>query len=97
MSTWFNYEASLKILLFGLILGSGLPALFALGVRAGAAGAGVVGSDGSAVAHKNPALTALSYALYALALVAVVIGVLYVARDFIGAHTGMYILGAKPA
>ena len=97
MSTWFNYEASLKILVFGLILGSGLPALFALGVRAGAAGAGVEGSDGTAVGQKNPALTALSYALYALALVAVVIGVLYVARDFIGAHTGMYILGAKPA
>ena len=97
MSTWFNYEASLKILVFGLVLGSGLPALFALGVRAGAAGAGVVGSDGTAVGQKNPALTALSYAVYALALVAVVIGVLYVARDFIGAHTGMYILGAKPA
>jgi hypothetical protein len=97
MSTWFNYEASLKILVFGLVLGSGLPALFALGVRAGAAGAGVEGSDGTAVGQKNPALTALSYALYALALVAVLIGVLYVARDFIGAHTGMYILGAKPA
>ena len=97
MSTWFNYEASLKILLFGLVLGSGLPALFALGVRAGAAGAGVEGSDGTAVGQKNPALTALSYALYALALVAVLIGVLYIARDFIGAHTGMYILGAKPA
>ncbi len=97
MSTWFNYEASLKILVFGLVLGSGLPALFALGVRAGAAGAGVEGSDGTAVGQKNPALTAVSYALYALALVAVVIGVLYVARDFIGLHTGMYILGAKPA
>ena len=97
MSTWFNYEASLKILVFGLVLGSGLPALFALGVRAGAAGAGAEGSDGTAVGQKNPALTALSYAVYALALVAVVIGVLYVARDFIGAHTGMYILGAKPA
>jgi hypothetical protein len=35
--------------------------------------------------------------LYSVALVAVVIGVLYIARDFIGAHTGMYILGAKPA
>jgi hypothetical protein len=35
--------------------------------------------------------------IYALALVAVVIGVLYVARDFIGYHTGWYILGAKPA
>jgi hypothetical protein len=97
MSAWFNYQASLKILFFGLILGSGLPALFALGVRAGAAGAGVVGSDGTAVGQKNPALTALSWALYALALVAVLIGVLYVARDFLGAHTGMYILGAKPA
>ena len=97
MSTWFNYEASLKILVFGLVLGSGLPALFALGVRAGAAGAGVEGSDGTAVGQKNPALTALSWALYSLALVAAVIGVLYVARDFIGAHTGMYILGAKPA
>ena len=97
MSHWFNYEASLKILIFGLMLGSGLPVLFALGVRAGSAGAGVQGSDGAAVAHKNPALTAISYALYALALVAVVIGVLYVAREFIGAHTGLYILGAKPA
>jgi hypothetical protein len=97
MSTWFNYEASLKILVFGLVLGSGLPALFALGVRAGAAGAGVEGSDGTAVGQKNPALTALSWALYSLALVAAVIGVLYVARDFIGLHTGMYILGAKPA
>ena len=97
MSTWFNYQASLKILFFGLLLGSGLPALFALAVRADAAGAGVMGTDGTAAGHKNPALTALSWALYALALVAVVIGVLYVARDFIGAHTGMYILGAKPA
>ena len=87
----------MKILVFGLVLGSGLPALFALAVRAGAVGAGVVGSDGAAVGHKNPALTALSWLIYALALVAVVIGVLYIARDFIGAHTGMYILGAKPA
>jgi hypothetical protein len=97
MNHWFNYEASLKILIFGLLLGSGLPVLFALGVRVGSAGAGVQGSNGAAVAHKNPALTALSYALYALALTAVVIGVLYVAREFIGAHTGLYILGAKPA
>jgi hypothetical protein len=98
MSHWFNYQASLKILFFGLLLGSGLPALFAVAVRVGSAGAGVQqGSDGVAVAHKNPALTAISYALYALALAAVVVGVLYIAREFIGAHTGLYILGAKPA
>ncbi len=47
MNHWFNYEASLKILIFGLVLGSGLPALFAVAVRAGSAGAGVQGSDGA--------------------------------------------------
>jgi len=97
MSHWFNYEASLKILIFGLILGSGLPALFAFAVKMGSLGAGVDSSDGAGVAHKNPALTALSWALYSFALIAVVIGVLYIARDFLGAHTGWYILGAKPA
>jgi hypothetical protein len=97
MSHWFNYQASLKILIFGLVLGSGLPALFALAVKVGAVGGGIQASDGAAVAHKNPALTAISYAIYALALVAVVIGVLYVARDAIGAWTGVYLLGAKPA
>jgi hypothetical protein len=97
MSHWFNYEASLKILIFGLLLGSGVPALFALAVRIGATGSGIQSGNGAAVAHKNPALTAISYAIYALALVAVVIGVLYIARDAIGAWTGVYLLGAKPA
>lgn len=97
MSHWFNYQASLKILLFGLLLGGGLPALFALAVKVGAAGAGIQRPTGAAVAHKNPALTAISYALYALAMTAVVVGVLYVARDAIGAWTGVYLLGARPA
>ena len=97
MTHWFNYQASLKILVFGLLLGSGLPALFAIAVKVGAVGAGIQGSDGAAVAHKNPALTAISYAIYALALVAVAVGVLYIARDALGAWTGVYLLGAKPA
>jgi hypothetical protein len=97
MNHWFNYEASLKILIFGLLLGSGVPALFALAVRIGARGAGIQGADGAAVAHKNPALSVISYAIYAFALVAVLIGVLYIARDAIGAWTGVYLLGAKPA
>jgi hypothetical protein len=94
---WFNYQASLKILLFGLLLGSGLPALFAIAVRVGSYGAGVQGSDGTAVVHRNPALIAVSFAIYTLALAAVIVGVLYIARDAIGAHTGLYLLGAKPA
>jgi len=93
MSTWFNYTATLKILVFGLLVGAALPALFAVGVRVGAAGAGV---SGDATTQRRPALTALSWSLYALVLTAVVVGVVYIARDFIALHTGWFILGAKP-
>ena len=41
MSAWFNYAAAFKIIVFGLLVGAGLPALFAVGVRINAEGAGV--------------------------------------------------------
>lgn len=91
--TWFNYAATLKILVFGLLVGAALPALFAVGVRVGAAGAGI---EGDATTPRRPALTAVSWLLYACVLTAVVVGVLFIARDFLGFHTGWYILGAKP-
>ncbi|GFG73314.1 hypothetical protein [Mycobacterium botniense] len=92
MSTWFNYTATLKILVFGVLVGALLPALFALGVRLHAAGSGVAGDD---TARKRPALTVLSWAIFGLVLVAVVFGVLFIARDFIAHHTGWFILGTK--
>jgi hypothetical protein len=93
MSTWFNYTATVKILVFGLLVGGLLPALFAIGVRVGAAGAGI---GGAATTQRRPARTALSWSLYTLVLTAVLIGVLYIARDFIALHTGWFILGAVP-
>ena len=93
MSTWFNYTATLKILVFGLLVGALLPALFAVGVRVGAAGAGI---SGDATTQRRPVLTTLSWSLYAFVLTAVVVGVMYIARDFIALHTGWFILGAKP-
>jgi uncharacterized membrane protein len=97
VSAWFNYIAATKILIFGLLLGAALPALFAVGVRLNAEGVGATGATGTGpgVVHRNPVLIALSWAIFALVLTAVVIGVLFVARDFIGHHTGWYILGAK--
>jgi hypothetical protein len=95
MSAWFNYEATLKILLFGMLAGAALPGLFALGIRLQAAGAGDIGTDGSAP-RRNPVLTALAWAIYGLVLAAIIIGVLYIARDFIAHHTGYPFLGAKP-
>lgn len=98
MSTWFNYTATLKILIVGLLVGAGLPALFALGVRLGAAGTGGAGVGGGQTgqAHRRPALIVLSWTIFALALAAVVLGVVFIARDFIACHTGWYIFGATP-
>ena len=94
VSAWFNYAAAFKIMVVGLVVGAALPALFAVGVRINAEGAGVV-QHGDAVAHRNPLLIALSWLIFAAVLVAVTVGVLFIARDFIGYHTGWYILGAK--
>jgi hypothetical protein len=95
VSSWINFAAVGKIMLFGLILGAGLPALFALAVRLNAEGVRVAEHGGQAVAQRNRVWLALSWVVFALVLVAVIVGVLFVARDFIGHHTGLYILGAK--
>ena len=43
----------------------------------------------------SPSLVALSWFIFAVVLAAVIIGVLFIARDFIAHHTDLYILGAK--
>jgi hypothetical protein len=94
MTAWINLAAVGKIIVFGLLVGAALPALFAVGVRLNAEGVGAA-AHGGAVAQKNPVFVALSWVLFGLIVVAVIAGVLFVARDFIGHHTGLYILGAK--
>ncbi|GED99689.1 hypothetical protein nbrc107696_01360 [Gordonia spumicola] len=65
-----------KVLAVGLILGAGLPALFALGMRAEAAG------DGSIAGRPaNPALKYLGYFLIGLAAVVIVVGILWITRQ----------------
>lgn len=91
VSAWFNYTATLKILIFSLLAGALLPGLFAVGVRLQAAGDGA-----DATARRRPLLVAVSWAIFALVLAVVIIGVLYIARDFIAHHTGWAFLGATP-
>ncbi|UXA07838.1 hypothetical protein KXD96_06925 [Mycobacterium sp. SMC-2] len=94
-SDWFNYQASLKILLFAMLAGAALPGLFALGLRFHAVGAGQAGTDGGS-GQKNPVLLALAWAIYAVVLVVIAFALLYISRDFIAHHTGTAFLGAKP-
>ncbi|TAM72974.1 hypothetical protein [Mycobacterium sp.] len=96
---WFNYQASLKILLFAMLAGAALPGLFAFGIRLQSAGAGDIDSGGAtngAAPRRKPMLTALAWAIYALVIAVVMLALLYIARDFIAHHTGYPVLGARP-
>ncbi len=92
-SEWFNWQASLKILLFALLAGAALPGLFAVGIRFQAVGAGQ--TDGH-TSEKNPAMLAAAYVIYGLVVVVIAFALLYIARDFIAHQTGSPFLGAKP-
>jgi hypothetical protein len=94
-SEWFNYQASLKILLFSLVAGGALPALFALGLRLHAVGGGQVSIDGN-TPQKNPALLTIAWGIYAVVVAVILFALLYVSRDFIAHQTGQAFLGAKP-
>ncbi|AWV48563.1 hypothetical protein JK2ML_2259 [Mycobacterium leprae Kyoto-2] len=96
MSPWFNYEATLKILLFSTLAGAALPGLFALGIRLQVNDAGDA-STNNATPHRKPILVTLAWVIYALVLMVVILGVLYiVSRDFIAHHTHYPFLGIKP-
>jgi hypothetical protein len=94
-SEWFNYEAALKILVFALLAGAALPAVFAVGIRFQAVGAGHAGTGGGS-SQKNPVMLGLAWLIYALVVVVILFALLYIARDFIAHQTGSPFLGAKP-
>jgi hypothetical protein len=59
MSAWINFSALWKILVFGLLAGAGLPALFAIGMVAlskgpNARAAAAAGGDSDVVVGGNP-------------------------------------------
>jgi hypothetical protein len=95
-SDWFNYEASLKILLFSMLAGAALPGLFALGLRFQAVGAGQVSTHGE-TPQKNPALLGAAYLIFALVVAVILFALLFIARDFIASTLHTPFLGAKPS
>jgi hypothetical protein len=92
---WFNYQASLKILVFAMLAGAALPGVFALGLRLHAVGGGQVSIDGNPP-HKNPMLLTIAWAIYALVIAVIAFALLYISRDFIAHQIGQPFLGAKP-
>ena len=80
-------EAILKVLAVGLVLGAGLPALFAVGLVAFSKGSVDAEADGAAVAP-NPALKALGLLLFAVVAAVILIAILYITKATIIHHFG---------
>lgn len=83
----FALEGAWKVLLASLILGAGLPTLFALGIRSLAYGAGgdaEVHDAGVAGPKAHPAGTAAGYACFAIVLLAVALGITFIVASGFG-------------
>lgn len=81
-------EAIFKVLVVGLVLGAGLPAVFAFGMVAYSNGAGGAHPDGT-VGSGNPVLKYFGILLFALVGVVVLAALLWITRGTIIHHFGI--------
>jgi hypothetical protein len=83
----FALEGAWKVLLAGLLLGTGLPALFALGVRSMAYGAGGDGAvPGSTVTGpgRNAIGKVTAVVLFAVVVLAILLGIAFIVASGFG-------------
>ncbi len=80
-------EAILKVLVVGLVLGAGLPAIFAVGLVSYSSGVGGANADGTTQAP-NPALRVLGLLLFLLVAAVIVVALLWITRTTIIHHFG---------
>jgi len=83
----FAFEAIWKVLLAGLILGAGLPLLFALGVRSlawGAGGDAEVHAGGTTGPRPQPIGTVVGWLLFAVVLAGIALGITFIVASGFG-------------
>jgi hypothetical protein len=88
-------ESLLKVLVVGLVLGAGLPAVFALGLRAYSSGAGGTNDDGTTAAP-NPGLKYLGIALFLFVAWVIITAVFWITRTTIIHHFGVDLFPFMP-
>lgn len=88
-------ESILKVLVVGLVLGAGLPAVFASGLVAYSFGAG--GEEADHVMHKpNPALKYFGILLFLLVGLIIITAVAWITRATIVHHFGIDLFPMLP-
>jgi len=89
------FESILKVLVVGLLLGAGLPAIFAAGLVSYSSGAGGAGTDGT-VHAPNPVLKYLGLALFVFVGWVIITAVFWITRTTIIHHTGIDLFPFMP-
>lgn len=89
------FENIFKVLAVGLLLGAGLPAVFATGLVAYSKGAGGQHADGTVVAP-NPMVKYLGIALFVFVGWVILTAVLWITRTTIIHHTGIDLFPFMP-
>ena len=83
----FAVEGAWKVLLAGLILGAGLPLLFALGIRSlawGAGGDAETHQEGAAGPKAQPIGTVIGWVLFVIVLAGVALGITFIVASGLG-------------
>ncbi|MEV0298063.1 hypothetical protein [Nocardia sp. NPDC050710] len=86
-----NLNSLGKVTIAALVLGAGLPVVFAFGVRLWSS-ADSVGPDGTAARRNYPALVG-ALVCFALIIAAIITGILYTAKAFLAAKFGIHLFG----
>jgi hypothetical protein len=83
MNNWINLSALWRILVIGLLAGAGLPALFAVGVRALASGphAAAEGTEDERVIGGSPSGMAIAGLCFAVVLAAIGYGIYLIVKS----------------
>jgi len=81
-------ESIFRVLVVGLLLGAGLPAVFALGLRAYSNGVGGTDADGT-VHAPNPALKYLGVALFVFVAWVILTAIAWITRTTVMHHFGV--------
>lgn len=86
--------AIVRVALLALIFGAGIPALYALGMRAHS-GNPVRNAQGEVIddTEASPQMKALAYAVYVALAAVIVLAILWVAKDTIGLYFGWHPFG----
>jgi hypothetical protein len=83
----FALQGAWKVLLASLVLGAGLPLLFALGIRSlayGAGGEAEVHESGVTAPQAHPIGTVLGYVLFLIVILGVVLGITFIVATGFG-------------